>query len=139
MGGLTTSETVAGWEIASRNVAYLIRAFPMLMRALGHPLGGFRPDVPRERRAARIMWGGVIISFDRVRVGIHLYVAPRARHDRRRTGRRRRRPDGRLPLRRVLQARPYTESVFLLGAVGAVHHFRRGEFLAAVAWASSSA
>jgi len=115
-----------------QNVAFF-PAFPMLMRAVGYPIGGFRPDVPRERRAARILWGGVIISLvafawasvylwrlardtigeDRAGTAVALMAAyPFA----------------------VFFSAPYTEAVFLLGAVGAVYHFRRGEWLPAVAW-----
>ena len=115
-----------------QNVAFF-PAFPMLMRAVGYPLGGFRPDVPRERRAARILWGGVIISLiafawasvylwrlardtigeDRAGLAVALMAAyPFA----------------------VFYSAPYTEAVFLLGAVGAVYHFRHGEWLPAVAW-----
>ena len=119
------------WD-RQQNVAFF-PAFPMLMRALGHPLGGFRPDVPRERRAARIMWGGVIISLIAFAwASIYMWRLARDTIGDERAG-------AAVALMAaypfaVFYSAPYTESVFLLGAVGAVYHFRRGEFLPAVAW-----
>src|SRR5204863_4077137 len=49
------------WD-KQQNVAFF-PAFPMLMRAAGYPLGAFAPGVPHERRMARMLWGGVIVSL----------------------------------------------------------------------------
>ena len=115
-----------------QNVAFF-PAFPMLMRAVGYPLGGFRPDVPRERRAARVLWGGVIISLIAFAwASVYLWRLARDTIGEERAG-------AAVALMAaypfaVFYSAPYTEAVFLLGAVGAVYHFRRGEWLAAVAW-----
>jgi hypothetical protein len=115
-----------------QNVAFF-PAFPLLERAAGYPLGAFAPGVPRDRRMARILWGGVIISLiafawaafylwrlaretigeDRAGTAVALLAAyPFA----------------------VFFSAPYTESLFLLGAVATIYHFRRDELAAAAAW-----
>lgn len=115
-----------------QNVAFF-PAFPMLMRAAGHPLGAFAPGVPTERRMARLLWGGVFVSIaafawaavyfwrlardtigeDRALSAVGLLAAyPFA----------------------VFYSAPYTESLFLLGAVAAIYHFRRAELIRAAAW-----
>ena len=115
-----------------QNVAFF-PALPLLERVAGHPLGAFAPGVPRERRMARLLWGGVIISLvafawaavylwrlardtigeDRATSAVALLAAyPFA----------------------VFFSAPYTESLFLLGAVATIYHFRRGELARAAAW-----
>jgi len=115
-----------------QNVAFF-PAFPMLMRAVGYPIGGFRPDVPRERRAVRILWGGVIISLIAFAwASVYLWRLARDTIGEDRAGTAVAMMAA-YPFA-VFFSAPYTEAVFLLGAVGAVYHFRRGEWLPAVAW-----
>lgn len=115
-----------------QNIAFF-PAFPLLQRVAGYPLGAFAPRVPRDTRTARLLWAGVLISFaafgwaavflwrlaretigeDRAPAAVALLAAyPFA----------------------VFFSAPYTESVFLLGCLGAVYHFRRGELGPASAW-----
>jgi hypothetical protein len=115
-----------------QNIAFF-PAFPLLERAAGYPLGAFAPGIPKERRIARLLWGGVIVSLlafawaavylwrlardtigeDRAGAAVALLAAyPFA----------------------VFFSVPYTESLFLLGAVATIYHFRRGELLRAAAW-----
>src|SRR4029077_9061617 len=115
-----------------QNVAFF-PAFPMLMRLAGHPLGGFAADVPRERRAARNLWAGVLFSLAAFAgASVYMWLLPRDTIG-----------DARPPAAvalmtaypfAVFYSAPYTESLFLLGAVGAVYHFRRSELAAAAAW-----
>lgn len=115
-----------------QNIAFF-PAFPMLERIAGYPLGAFAPGVPKERRMARMLWGGVIVSLlafawaavylwrlardtigeDRAAAAVALLAAyPFA----------------------VFFSAPYTESLFLLGAIATIYHFRRGELARAAAW-----
>lgn len=115
-----------------QNVAFF-PAFPLLERAAGYPLGAFAPGVSRERRTARLLWGGVLISLlafawatvylwrlardtigdERAASAVALLAAyPFA----------------------VFFSVPYTESLFLLGAVATIYHFRRAELARAAAW-----
>jgi mannosyltransferase PIG-V len=115
-----------------QNVAFF-PAFPMLMRGAGYLAGAFAPGVAKERRLARLTWGGTIVSLlafvwaalylwrfardvigvDRAADSVALLAAyPFA----------------------VFYSAPYTESLFLLGAVAAFYHFRRDEFGRAAAW-----
>ena len=114
------------------NVAFF-PAFPLLMRAAGYPLGAFAPGLPRERRMVRLLWGGVAISLaafawaavylrrlvrdllgdaGALRAGALLAAYPFA----------------------AFYSAPYSESLFLLGAVAAVYHSRRREWAAAGGW-----
>jgi hypothetical protein len=115
-----------------QNIAFF-PAFPMLERAAGYPLGAFSPGVPRERRMARLLWGGVLVSViafvwaavylwrlardtigeDRASAAVALLAA--------------------YPFALFFSA-PYTESLFLLGAVATIYHFRRRELARAAAW-----
>jgi hypothetical protein len=108
-------------------------AFPMLARIVGYPLGAFAPGAPRDRRLARVLWAGVLISMAAFAWGaVYLWrlardtigeahafdaVALAAAY----------------PFALFFSA-AYSESLFLLGAVAAVYHFRRNEFVAAAAW-----
>ena len=135
--GWYSSTALDGYAFTGRwseqqNVAFF-PAFPMLMRAAGYPLGAFEPRVPRELRLARLVWGGVLISVaafawaavymwrlardtigeERASAAVALMAAyPFA----------------------VFFSAPYTESLFLLGCLGAIAHFRRQELGAAAAW-----
>jgi hypothetical protein len=119
------------WD-RQQNVAFF-PAFPMLMRAVGYPAGAFAPGVPKERRMLRLLWGGVVISLiafawaalylwrlaretigeDRAGTAVALLAA--------------------YPFALFFSA-PYTESLFLLGAVATIYHFRRDEIASAAAW-----
>ncbi len=114
------------------NIAFF-PAFPLLMRAVGYPIGAFGPGMPRDRRTVRLLWGGVFLSLAafawacaylwrlaRDLVGeAHATnaVALLAAY----------------PFSLFFSA-PYTESLFLLGSAAAVYHFRRDEWIKAGAW-----
>lgn len=112
-----------------RNIAFF-PALPMLMRPVGVVLGASDRTAPRDRRMLRALWGGVIISLVAflwalrylVRVGEELLGRERA-------------ASAALLLAAYpfsfFYSAPYTESLFLLGAVGAFYHFRHGHWLAA--------
>ncbi len=115
-----------------QNVAFF-PALPMLMRALGYPMGAFTPGLPPERRMARVLWVGTLISIMAF-VWAAIYLSRLARDT---IG-----PDrassavallGAYPFA-VFFSAPYTESLFLLGAVAAIYHFRRGDLVRAAAW-----
>ena len=115
-----------------RNIAFF-PALPMLMRPVGLTFGMYDRTASRDRRLLRALWAGVAISLAAffwalvyvTRLAAALIGPERAAGA------------------AVLLASypfaffynaPYTESLFLLGAVGACYHFRRGEWLAASAW-----
>ena len=114
------------------NIAFF-PAMPILMRAVGVPLGSRDRERPREIRLARILWGGVLVSLTAflfalwylVRLGSQLLGSERAA----------------LaawllacyPFSFVYNA-PYTESLFLLASVAMVHHFLRSDWKVAGAW-----
>lgn len=115
-----------------QNIAFF-PAFPLLERAAGYPLGAFAPGIPKERRMARLLWGGVIVSLIAFAWGA-VYLWRLARDT---IG------EARAPAAvaflaaypfSVFFSAPYTESLFLLGSVAAIYHFRRGELLKASAW-----
>ena len=136
-GGWYAGIALEGYSFQGRfdrqqNVAFF-PAFPLLIRVVGYPLGAFGPGLPRDRRIARLLWGGVLISLvafawaavylwrlARDTIGephavnaVALFAAyPFA----------------------VFFSAPYTESLFLLGAVAAIYHFRRQELVHAAAW-----
>jgi hypothetical protein len=105
----------------------------MLMRVAGYPLGAFAPRVPREIRIARLLWAGVLLSvaaFGWAAVYLWRLTAETV-------------GEARAPAAVTLLAAypfavffsaPYTESLFLLGCLGAVYHFRRDELIPAAAW-----
>ena len=106
----------------------------MLMRAAGYPLGAFAPGVPQRTAHGADALGRRGRVAHRLRVGRRLPVAPRARHDRGGA-----RAGAAVALLAaypfaVFFSAPYTESLFLLGAVAAIYHFRRGELVPAAAW-----
>src|SRR3982751_175833 len=115
-----------------QNLAFF-PAFPMLERAIGYPFGAFAPAIPRETRMARLLWGGVTISLIAF-AWAALYLWRLARD----TIGEARAADAVWLLAAypfaVFYSAPYNESLFLLGSVAAVYHFRRQELLPAAAW-----
>jgi hypothetical protein len=115
-----------------QNVAFF-PAFPMLMRAAGYPLGAFAPGVPKERRMARMLWGGVAVSLIAFAwAAVYLWRLARDTIGEDRAG-------AAVALLAaypfsVFFSVPYTESLFLLGAVATIYHFRRGELVPAAAF-----
>ena len=119
------------WD-RQQNIAFF-PAFPMLMRAAGHPFGAFAPRAPRDVRLARLLWAGVLISiaaFAWASVYLWRLAAETV-------------GDARAPAAVALLASypfavffsaPYTEALFLLGCLGCVYHLRRAELLPAAAW-----
>lgn len=116
-----------------QNVAFF-PAYPALVRLAGYPLGAFAPGgVPRETRLARLLWGGIVISFlSFAWAAVYLWRLARDTIG-----------EARAPAAvALLSSYPfavffsaaYTESLFLLGAIGAVYHFRRQELAPAAAW-----
>jgi hypothetical protein len=119
------------WD-KQQNVAFF-PAFPLLMRAVGYPVGAFAPGVPKERRILRLLWGGTILSIAAFAwAALYLWRLARETIGDERAG----------PAVALLAAypfalffsAPYTESLFLLGAVATIYHFRRGELVSAAAW-----
>ena len=115
-----------------QNIAFF-PAFPLLQRAAGFPLGAYAPAIPRERRMARMLWGGVLVSLIAFVWG-SVYLWRLARET---IG------EIRAPAAVALAAAypfavffsaPYTESLFFLGSVATVFHFRRDELRRAGAW-----
>jgi hypothetical protein len=115
-----------------QNIAFF-PAWPMLMRAAGYPIGAFAPGVAKERRMARLLWGGTILSILAFAWGV-LYLWRLARDT---IG------EPSAPAAVALFAAypfamyysaPYTESLFFLGSVAAIYHFRRHELIAAAIW-----
>jgi Mannosyltransferase (PIG-V) len=114
------------------NIAFF-PAFPLLMRAAGYPLGAFGAGMPRELRLARLVWAGVTLSVLAFAwAGAYLWrLARDTIGDARAAG-----------AVALLAAYPfavffsaaYTESLFLLGSVACVYHYRREEWLRAGAW-----
>lgn len=116
-----------------QNVAFF-PAYPALERVVGYLFGAFAPGgVPRETRLARLLWGGVVISFlSFAWAAVYLWRLARETIG-----------EARAPAAvALLAAYPfavffsaaYTEALFLLGALGAIYHFRRQELLPAAAW-----
>jgi hypothetical protein len=119
------------WD-RQQNVAFF-PAFPMLTRAAGYPLGAFAPRVPRDLRIARLLWGGVILSLAAFAwAAVYLWRLSADVIG-----------EARAPAAVALLAAypfaaffsaPYTESLFLLGCVACVYHFRRSELVSAATW-----
>lgn len=115
-----------------QNIAFF-PAFPLLERVAGYPLGAFAPRVPHDTRMARLLWAGVLISFAAFGwAAVYLWRLARETIG-----------EERAPAAVALLAAypfavffsaPYTESLFLLGCVGAVYHYRRDELGPASAW-----
>jgi hypothetical protein len=114
------------------NIAFF-PAFPLLMRAVGYPIGAFGPGMPKEKRVLRLLWGGVFLSiFAFAWASAYLWRLARDIIGESRA------TDAVALLAAypfsIFYSAPYTESVFLLGAVAAVYHFRRDEWVKAGAW-----
>lgn len=115
-----------------RNIAFF-PAMPMLMRPVGLVFGTGERGMPLERRMARVLWAGVFISLSAfllalyylVKLGTQLFDPERA-------------ASAALLLATYPFAcffnAPYTESLFLLGAVATAYHFVRSEWALAGAW-----
>ena len=107
--------------------------YPLLIRGLGVATGAFRPGVPADRQIARLTWCGLFLSLAAffwaawyfARLAREMMDGPRAR-----------------AALLLLCAYPfalffsaaYTESMFLLSALGTWFHFRRGDTLPAIGW-----
>jgi hypothetical protein len=115
-----------------RNIAFF-PALPLLMRPVGFVFGMYDQTASRERRSLRALWAGVVISL--AAFAWALYYVTRLAAEL--IGRERAAGAAMLlaayPFALFYNA-PYTESLFLLGAVAACYHFRRGEWLAASLW-----
>lgn len=114
------------------NIAFF-PALPMLMRAVGIPLGSRDRQRPREIRMARLLWGGVLISLTAflfalvylIKLGTQLVGQERAANAAWLLAC--------YPFAFVYNA-PYTEGLFLLASVAMVHHFRRSDWKIAAGW-----
>jgi Mannosyltransferase (PIG-V) len=115
-----------------RNIAFF-PAMPMLMRPVGSLLGVNHPSLPGNKRLLRMLWAGVFVSLAAFAWALYylsrlsdLVAGPSAA--------------AYAPLLlaaypfAVFFSVPYTESVFLLAAVGAFYHFHREEWGRASLW-----
>jgi len=115
-----------------RNIAFF-PALPLLMRPVGSFLGATTPTLPGDKRLLRMLWAGVLVSLAAFAWALYnlsrlsqLLAGKSAAMN--------------APLLlaaypfAVFFSVPYTESLFLLGAVGAFLHFHRGEWVRASAW-----
>ena len=120
-------------SFARQENAAFFPAYPLLMRAAGYPAGAFGAGLPREKRMVRLLWAGLVISL----AAFAWAAAYLWRLAREFLGDERASRAGLLlaayPVAAYFSA-PYTESLFLLGAVAAVYHFRRAEYVSAGAW-----
>lgn len=115
-----------------QNLAFF-PAFPLLARIAGYPLGAFAPGAPRERRLGRVLWAGLLVSIVAFAwAAVYLWRLGRETIGEARA----------FDAVALCAAYPfavffsaaYSESLFLLGAVAAIYHFRRSEFAAACGW-----
>jgi hypothetical protein len=132
-GGIALGGYYFGGDFKRQQNVAFFPAFPMLMRAFGYPIGAFGPGLPAEKRMVRLLWGGVIISLAAF-AWASAYVWRLARAIAGEAA-----ATGAVALLAAYPfslyfSAPYTEAVFLLGAVGAVYHFRRDEWVRAGAW-----
>jgi hypothetical protein len=108
-------------------------ALPVLSRAVATVFGVSAANVSRESRGARVLWSAVLISLISFLWGLYYLV---------RLGEDLIGPERAVSAALLLAAypfslfynAPYTEGLFLVGAVGACFHFRRGEWVAASGW-----
>ena len=115
-----------------RNIAFF-PALPMLMRPVGAMFGMQDRVATHERRMLRGLWAGVVISLAAFLWGLYYLV---------RLGRELIGPEAAVNAAFLLAAypfalffsAPYTESLFLLAAVAAFYHFRRGEWVPSSMW-----
>jgi hypothetical protein len=115
-----------------RNIAFF-PAMPMLMRPVGSFIGANTPTMPGDKRLLRMLWAGVFVSLAAFAWALYylsrltdLIAGPAAA--------------AAAPLLlatypfAVFFSVPYTESIFLLAAVGAFFHFHRGHWVRASIW-----
>src|SRR4051812_41848375 len=132
-GGIALDGYYFGGDFKRQENIAFFPAFPMLMRAAGYPIGAFGPGMPKELRLARLLWGGVILSIAAFAwAGAYLWRLARDTIGEARAF------DAvalvaAYPFAIFFSA-PYTESIFLLGSIAAVYHFRRDEWVKAGAW-----
>lgn len=115
-----------------QNVAFF-PAYPIAVRVVGYLVGGFEGGVSWERRMARTLWGGAILSIIAF-VWAASYLARLARDT---IGEAYAADTVTLTAAypfAIFFSVPYTEAMFLLGAVAAFYHFRRREWVRAAAW-----
>jgi hypothetical protein len=115
-----------------QNIAFF-PAYPILLRAGGTAVGAFQPGVPYETRMARLVWTGTTISAVAFffacwyfsRLAREFLDAPRA-------------SAAVLLLAAypfsVFYSAAYTESLFLLAALGTWYHFRHRQWMRAALW-----
>jgi hypothetical protein len=115
-----------------QNIAFF-PGYPLMMRAAGMWTGAWELGVPKHERTARAMWGGVTIAIAAFvwaaiylrRLAADVIGEPRA-------------VDAAMLLAAypfaVAFSAPYTESLFLLGCVAALYHFRRRSWMRAALW-----
>lgn len=117
---------------SQRNSAFF-PAYPLLMRAVGASFGMYGTGLPGDARMVKALWSGVAISLTAFLLAMWYF----AKLSRDVLG------DARASVPPLLLAvypfavffsAPYTESLFLLGAIAAAYHFRRADWLAAAAW-----
>lgn len=115
-----------------QNVAFF-PAYPIAMRVVGYFVGAFEGGVSRDRRMARALWGGTILS-----IAAFLWAASYlARLARDTIGDRHAAAAVALTAAypfAVFFSAAYTEALFLLGSVAAFYHFRRHEWVRSAAW-----
>jgi hypothetical protein len=108
-------------------------AYPFAMRVVGYLVGAFEGGVPWERRMARALWGGTILSIVAFMWGAS-YLARLARD----TIGEAHATDAVMLIAAypfaIFFSLPYTEATFLLGSVAAFYHFRRRAWVRAAAW-----
>jgi hypothetical protein len=115
-----------------RNIAFF-PALPLMMRPVAFVFGLHDRMPTHDRRMVRALWAGVLISLAAFLWALYYFV---------RLGRDLVGVEAAENAALLLAAYPfalffsaaYTESVFLLAALGAFYHFRRGEWRAASAW-----
>ena len=112
-----------------RNIAFF-PALPMLMRPVGAVIGAHDRTLPRDKRMLRALWAGVIVSLAAFAWALYYVARLAALHG----------GDRAIAAAPLLLAAypfavffnaPYTESLFLLGSVGAFYHFQRGQWISA--------
>jgi hypothetical protein len=119
------------WD-RQQNVAFF-PAVPLMMRIAGHFVGAFESGIPKGTRMARALWAGAIISM--IAFACAAWYLTRLARD---TIGEPHSADAvwlmaAYPFAIYFSA-PYTEGVFLLGAVAAFYHFRRREWIASAFW-----
>ncbi|HEV3484721.1 MAG TPA: mannosyltransferase family protein, partial [Vicinamibacterales bacterium] len=115
-----------------QNIAFF-PAYPMLLRAGGWIAGAFQPGVPEETRIARLAWTGAVLSSVAFFVACW-YFSRLAREFLEPT-----RASAAVLLLAsypfaIFYSAPYTESLFLLSAVGSWYHFRHRQWARAAFW-----